>query len=114
MKKFPEKTKNSEMVPLGGRGHAVDARAVSEARSGTGKIIHNENEVGGWPDYKPGSPPVCSAKDGIPDEWKKAHGLALNDPNAANAVNAEGCTALEMYLNSLAKLFDASPAYFIR
>jgi hypothetical protein len=80
---------------------AVDARAVSDARNGTGKIIANENEVGGWPDYKPGSTPVGSAIDGIPDEWKKAHGFSLNDPNGAKAVNAEGYTELEMYLNSL-------------
>jgi pectate lyase len=82
---------------------AVDARAVSDARNGTGEIINNENEVGGWPDYKPGIPPVCSANDGIPDEWKKAHRLSLTDPNVANAVNAEGYTELEMYLNSLAE-----------
>jgi len=82
---------------------AVDARAVSDARNGTGRIINNENEVGGWPDYKSGNPPVCSANDGIPDEWKKAHGLSLTDPNVANAVNAEGYTELEVYLNSLAE-----------
>lgn len=80
---------------------AVDARIVSEARNGTGEIINNEKEVGGWPNYGSGKPPVCSANDGIPDEWKKAHGLSLNDPNVANAVNAEGYTPLEVYLNSL-------------
>jgi pectate lyase len=82
---------------------AVDVRIVSDARDGTGRIINNENEVGGWPDYKPGHPPVGSANDGIPDEWKKAHGLSLTDPNVANAVNAEGYTELEVYLNSLAE-----------
>ena len=82
---------------------AVDARAVSDARNRTGKIINNENEVGGWPDYKSGNPPVCSANDGIPDEWKKARGLSLTDPNVANAMNAEGYTELEVYLNSLAE-----------
>lgn len=80
---------------------AVDARAVSDARNGTGKIINNESEVGGWPEYKSGNPPVCSANDGIPDEWKKAHALPLNDLNVANAVNAEGYTEVEVYLNSL-------------
>ena len=80
---------------------AVDARAVSDARNGTGRIINNEDQVGGWPDYKSGTPPVCSLDDGIPDEWKKAHGLSLTDPNAANSLNAEGYTQLEMYLNSL-------------
>ena len=83
------------------RRDAVDARSVSDARNGTGKIINSEKDVGGWPNYDSGEPPVCSANDGIPDEWQKTHGLSLNDPNVANAVNAEGYTELEMYLNSL-------------
>jgi len=80
---------------------AVDARIVSEAHNGTGKIINNENEVGGCPDYKSGESPLCSANDGIPDGWKKAHGISLTDANVANVVNAEGYTELEVYLNSL-------------
>jgi hypothetical protein len=83
------------------RRDLVDARIVSNARNGTGKIINDETEVGGWPDYKSGEPPLCSANDGIPDEWKKARGLSLTDPNVANTVNAEGYTMLEAYLNSL-------------
>lgn len=80
---------------------SVDARIVSNARNGTGKIINDENEVGGWPAYASGEPPMNTDSDGIPDEWKKAHGLKLNDPNVANAVNADGYTMLEVYLNSL-------------
>ena len=76
------------------------ARIVSDVRNGTGKIIDDEREVG-WPAYASGEPPVDSARDGIPDEWKKAHGLQLNDLNVANAVNADGYTMLEVYLNSL-------------
>ena len=58
-------------------------------------------EVGGWPDYAPSGPPVCTINDGIPDAWKKAHGLSRTDPKVANAVNADGLTELEVYLNSL-------------
>jgi hypothetical protein len=83
------------------RRDSVDARIVSNVRNGTGRIINDEKEVGGWPDYKSGEPPLYSANDGIPDEWKKARGLSLTDPNVANTVNAEGYTQLEMYLNSL-------------
>ncbi len=83
------------------RRDSVDARIVSDVRNGTGKIIDDEREVGGWPAYASGEPPVDTAKDGIPDEWKKAHGLQLNDPNVANAVSADGYTMLEVYLNSL-------------
>jgi len=80
---------------------SVDARIVSNVRNGTGKIINDEKEVGGWPAYASGEPPVDTARDGIPDHWKKAHGLPLNDPNVANAVNVDGYTTLEVYLNSL-------------
>lgn len=80
---------------------AVDARIVSEVRNGTGRIINDEQEVGGWPAYASGEGPVDTAHDGIPDAWKKAHGLSLNDPSVAHAVNGEGYTQLEVYLNSL-------------
>src|SRR5207245_2801088 len=80
---------------------SVDARIVSDTRNGTGKIISNEKEVGGWPTYASSQSPVDTAKDGIPDEWKKAHGVSLSDPTVASAVNADGYTELEVYLNSL-------------
>jgi pectate lyase len=83
------------------RRDSVDARIVSDARNGTGKIIDNEKEVGGWPVYVSPAPPVSTAMDGIPDEWKTAHGLPLNDPTVANSTNAYGYTQLELYLNSL-------------
>jgi len=83
------------------RRDPVDGRIVSDVRNGTGKIINNENEVGGWPAYVSGEPPVDSADDGIPDQWKKTHALPLNEPNVANALNADGYTNLEAYLNSL-------------
>jgi len=82
---------------------SVDARIVSNVRNGTGKIINDEREVGGWPEYKSGEAPLYSANDGIPDEWKKARGLSLIDPNVANTLNADGYTELEVYLNSLVK-----------
>jgi len=84
------------------RRDKVDERVVSEARNGTGRIINNESEVGGWPAYASGAAPVDTAGDGIPDEWKKAHGLPLDDPSVGNKVTAEGYTWLEVYLNELA------------
>jgi len=83
------------------RRDSVDARAVADVRNGAGRIINSEKEVGGWPTYASGEAPVDTANDGIPDEWKKAHSLSLSDPDVANAVNAEGYTQLEVYLNSL-------------
>ncbi len=83
------------------RRDSVDARVVADARNGTGKIINNENDVGGWPAYASGTPPVDTADDGIPDDWKRANGISLDQPNAAKTVNADGYTELEVYLNSL-------------
>ena len=83
------------------RRDSVDARIVSDVRNGTGKIINDEKEVGGWPTYASGEPPENTANDGIPDEWKKTHGLSLNDPSVASAINAAGYTELEVYLNSI-------------
>jgi hypothetical protein len=85
------------------RRDSVDMRVVSDARNGTGRIINSEKEVGGWPAYASGKPLVETENDGIPDDWKKAHGLALDQSNVANAVNADGYTELEVYLNSLVK-----------
>jgi pectate lyase len=83
------------------RRDAVDARIVANVRNRAGKIINSEKEVGGWPVYASGEPPVCTANDGIPDEWKKARGLPLNDSSVANALDADGYTQLEVYLHSL-------------
>jgi hypothetical protein len=38
------------------------------ARNGTGRLISKEKEVGAWPAYASGEPPVCTANNGIPDE----------------------------------------------
>jgi len=59
------------------RRDIVDDRAVSDTRNRTGKIIAHEKEVGGWPVYASGEPPINTAHDGIPDDWKKAHALSL-------------------------------------
>jgi hypothetical protein len=85
------------------RRDSVDARIVSDARNGTGKIINDEREVGAWPAYTTSRPPVDTGRDGIPDEWKKVRGFSPDDPNVANTVNAEGYTELELYLNSLVR-----------
>jgi hypothetical protein len=83
------------------RRDSVDARAVSDVLNRTGRIITNENEVGGWPAYASGEPPVSSAHDGIPDTWKMARGLSVTDPHLRNLTNADGYTELEVYLDSL-------------
>jgi len=79
----------------------ADAQIVSDVRHGTGRIINNEQAVGGCPNYASGEAPVETTNNGISYDWKKARGLPLNHPHIANTVNADGYTTLEMYLTSL-------------
>lgn len=87
----------------------VERRVADEAAKGTatyagsaGKgIIDTENDAEGFFEYsKDWKAPVDSDGDGMPDEWEKKNNL---NPAVAdnNLVNAEGYTALEVYLNSL-------------
>ena len=80
---------------------AVDIRIVGEIRNGTGKIIDDEQQVGGWPELKSAAPPDDSDKDGMPDAWEKQHDLDRDDPVDGNAdADADGYTNLEEYLNN--------------
>jgi hypothetical protein len=80
---------------------AVDTRIVSEVRNGTGKIINDEEQVGGWPELKSNEPPKDSDRDGMPDDWERQFGFDSDDPADGNGdSNEDGYTNLEEYLNS--------------
>jgi hypothetical protein len=82
---------------------AVDQRIIADARRGTGHSIDSQKEVGGWPEYRSGTPPLDSDNDGMPDDWEKAHGLDPHDPSdAAKDRDGDGYTNIEEYVNSLA------------
>jgi pectate lyase len=79
----------------------VDARIISEVRTGTGRIIDSQNDVGGWPELKSAPAPLDTDKDGMPDAWETTHGLNPNDPADRNTdADKDGYTALEEYLNN--------------
>jgi hypothetical protein len=81
---------------------AVDIRIVNDVKNGTGKIINDEQQVGGWPELGSAAPPEDSDKDGMPDGWEKQHGFDSNDPTDGNEdANANGYTNLEEYLNNI-------------
>ena len=54
-----------------------------------------------WPTLNSLPAPADTDGDGMPDEWEIANGLNPNDNNDGKAVNSEGYTNLEVYLNSL-------------
>jgi pectate lyase len=83
---------------------AVDARVVAGVRNATGRIIDSTAEVGGWPEMASAPPPADSDRDGMPDEWEKAHGLDPASPaDALLDRDGDGYTNLEEYLNELAR-----------
>ncbi|WP_294300758.1 pectate lyase [uncultured Sphingomonas sp.] len=84
---------------------AVDAAVVAGVRSGTGRIIDSQDDMGGWPALKSLPAPKDSDGDGIPDAWESAHGLNPRDTSDGNADrNGDGWTNLEDYLDSLTRM----------
>ena len=81
----------------------IDELVVEQIRTGTGKIIDSQDDVGGWPELDPGVAPADADSDGMPDAWEKAHGLNPNDPSDTSQLNKDGSgyTNIEVYINSL-------------
>ena len=78
----------------------VDIRIVNDVKNGTGRIIDDEEEVGGWPEVKSSRPPQDSDRDGMPDDWERQYGFDPQDPADGNSdFDADGYTNIEEYLN---------------
>ena len=87
---------------------SVDARVASDAENGTGSIIDDPSEVGGWPTLAAGTPPTDSDNDGMPDDFEDANGLDPNDPLDAldtglsrSFTGEDGYLNVEVYINCL-------------
>jgi len=84
------------------RRDAVDIRVVNEVINGTGTIINDEEQVGGWPELKSAEPPADADWDGMPDAWERRQGLDDNNPADRNGdTDGDGYTNLEEYLNAI-------------
>ena len=82
------------------RRDAIDGRIVDDVRNGTGKIIDDPSQVGGWLTIAPASPCVDSDHDGMPDAWELQYGFNPNDPSdGPKDANGDGYTNLEEFLN---------------
>lgn len=84
---------------------AVDTRIIQEVKgeidvSGNG-IIDSQTEVGGWPEYQVLEPLPDTDGDGMPDEYETENGLNPEDAEDGKAVQSNGYTNLEIYLNSI-------------
>ncbi len=84
---------------------AVDERIVAEVLSGGGRIIDSPDDVGGYPDIEPGTPPIDTDHDGMSDDWETAVGLNPNDPIDGNLDrDSDGYTNLEESIHSEGRL----------
>jgi len=82
------------------RRDSVDAQIIDDVRRGKGSLIDSQQQMGGWPELKSGTPPVDSDGDGMPDAWERRHGLNPHDPtDGAGDRDQDGYTNLEEYLN---------------
>ncbi|HQM50882.1 MAG TPA: GDSL-type esterase/lipase family protein [Candidatus Hydrogenedentes bacterium] len=81
---------------------AVDERVVENVRTGQGRLIDSQDEVGGWPLLRSAPAPIDTDRDGMPDAWECTHGLNPNcGEDGAQDADADGYTNLENYLNFL-------------
>ncbi|HEX5223079.1 MAG TPA: SUMF1/EgtB/PvdO family nonheme iron enzyme [Verrucomicrobiae bacterium] len=80
---------------------SVDSRIVQSIRSGTGRIIDSQKEVGGWPELKSTAAPKDSDNDGMPDEWESHFGFNPKDAtDGAKDFDDDGYSNLEEFLNA--------------
>lgn len=90
----------------------IDARIVGEVREGkytyngsNGSkkgLIDAPSDVGGYPNLDPGTLPVDTDRDGMPDEWEDAKGLDKNSSADGKLYTLnQSYTNLEVYLNEL-------------
>lgn len=79
---------------------AVDVRVVDDVINGTGGIIDDEDEVGGWPELESDSPPVDTDHDGMSDDWERVCCLDPYDSSDASGDrDGDGYTNIEEYIN---------------
>jgi pectate lyase len=83
------------------RRDSVDERIIMETRLGTGRIIDDPSEVGGWPEIASGTPCPDSDHDGMPDDFEMQHGFDAEDPaDGPLDSDGDGYTNVEEFLNA--------------
>jgi pectate lyase len=79
----------------------VDIRIINSVKTAAGKIIDDEDQVGGWPHLASANPPDDSDNDAMPDDWERRYALDPHNPaDRNNDPDKDGYTNLEEYLNS--------------
>ncbi len=82
------------------RRDRVDERIVNDVRNGTGRIIDDPSEVGGWPELAAGTAPADTDHDGMANEWEVLYCFNPKDPaDGPGDADGDGYTNVEEYLN---------------
>ena len=82
------------------RRDVIDTRIVNDVLNGTGKIIDDPSEVGGWLAISPASPCADTDHDGMSDLWEQKYSFNLNDPSDGSTdADGDGYTNIEEFLN---------------
>ncbi|MDF1586065.1 hypothetical protein [Marinimicrococcus flavescens] len=83
---------------------SLDAAIVQHARSGSGALVDDPVEAGGWPVLDSGEPWPDHDRDGMDDRWERTNGLSPRHPSdGAKADGTDGYTNLERFLNAMAQ-----------
>jgi len=82
------------------RQDTIDARIVHEVEDGTGKVIDDPTEVGGWLTIFPANSCPDIDNDGMPDAWEKIFGFNPADSrDGLTDADKDGYTNVEEFLN---------------
>jgi pectate lyase len=80
---------------------SVDQRIVNDVMNGTGTMLDDPSQVGGWPRLDLGNPPQDSDHDGMPDDWERTRELNPLMDDSAQDRDGDGYTNVEEYINGL-------------
>ena len=81
------------------RRDSIDTRVINEVKTGTGKIIDDPSQVGGWIIPAAGVSCADDDHDGMPNIWEQAYGFNLNSSDGSADKDGDGYTNIEEYFN---------------
>ncbi len=91
------------------RRDAIDTRIVNDVKNGTGHIIDDPSQVGGWIVPAVGVPCTDGDHDGMPDAWEQLYGFNLSVPDGSGDMDGDGYTNVEEYFNGTNPLDSIPP-----
>lgn len=78
---------------------AHDTRVMNDVRNGTGQLIDDPSQVGGWLVMNAETPPADTDHDGMPDDWEGTYGFNFRDAtDGSQDADGDGYTNIEEYL----------------